>query len=370
MSVSHTLLVCSDDTSGKIVKATGQLALALLRRGLKVSILTTAEQESALDVASTDIAVYHTPKVKFTLPGGSDLSAALKHILKNDTTIDIVHTVGLNVVSQTLAKVCEHFKIPTIATVMASDSFQLARLPFWKRKGYLKYLDSFNHIVVNSQLILEQANLLHLDNVYLIKEGVEIGRFKPVLSKRPIRRELDLPEGSTLVCCMADICPENKQLDVLKVCMPLSEVLQVLFVGKVTDGAYLEEIRSELRRTAIEPFVMIRDAVDNPEDYLKACDVFMLLGGVEERQSTILEAQSCGLPVVLEASNSALLLTNGNKTGIVLYPNNALAKSGVEKLLSDPNFRQGRSLYARPFVQKEHGFNDMMDSYGKLYAGV
>ncbi|MFT7144296.1 MAG: glycosyltransferase involved in cell wall biosynthesis [Alphaproteobacteria bacterium] len=370
MNVSHTLLVCTDDTSGKIVKATGQLALALLRRGLKVSILTSAECESALDMASSDIIVYHAPKMKLNLPGHSALSAALKKALKKDSTIDIVHVIGLNTVSQTLARVCEHFKVPSIATVMASDSFKLSKLPFWKRKGYLRYLDSFNHVVVNSQLVLEQANILHLDNVYLIKEGVEVDRFKPVLSKRPVRRELDLPEGSTIVCCMADICPENKQLDVLKICQPLSDIIQVLLIGKVTDVAYMEKIRAELRRTATEPFVIMRDAVNNPEDYLKACDVFMLLGGVEERQSTVLEAQSCGLPVVLEASNSALTLTNGNKTGIVLYPHNTLAKNAVEKLISDPNFRQGRSLYARPFVKKEHGFNDMMNAYTTLYVNL
>tara|TARA_R110000868_G_scaffold218576_2_gene469370 strand:+ start:292571 stop:293683 length:1113 start_codon:yes stop_codon:yes gene_type:complete len=370
MNVSHTLLICTDDASNKIVKTTGQLALALLRRGLKVSILSSAEFESALDGVSADIVTYHAPEVKFKMPGVTNLSLALKKVLKEDSTIDMLHVVGLGHASYPLTKVCDSLRVPAIATAMSMDSFQLTSFPFWKRKSYLKHLGTFNHVVVNSQLVLEQANTLHLDNVCLIKEGVEVGRFKPVLSKRPIRRELELPESATLVCCMADICPANKQLDVVKLCMPLGDIIQVLLVGKIKDVAYLEEIRKELRRTATEPYVIIRDAVTNPEDYLKACDVFMLLGGVEERQSTVLEAQSCGLPVVLEASNSALTLTNGNKTGVVLYPNNALAKNAVEKLISDPNFRQGRSLYARPFVKKEHGFNDMMDAYSVLYQNL
>ncbi|MEC8066245.1 MAG: glycosyltransferase family 4 protein [Pseudomonadota bacterium] len=370
MSVKHVLLVCLDEADGQTLKTTGQLALAACAQGIQVSILTNAVEGSEFEGIHKDIQVFHSVESKWPAMLGGNALVALRRALKSGTQISHVHFIGMSLHTMVLGWVCQRYDVPFLATALSDSCFELNKQPFGLRKKYLKHLDYMDQIVVSNQMMLEKANLIHLDNILLIKEGVDTDRFKPVLSKRPIRRELELPEGSTIVCCMADIEPANKQLETLKMCMPLGDYLQVIFLGKVKDVAYFEKLKEEMRRTAVEPYVIVRDAVMNPEDYLRACDVFMLLGGVEKRQSTILEAQSCGLPVVLEASNSALALTNGNKTGVVLYPNNALAKGAVEKLLSDPNFRQGKALYARPFVKKEHEFKDMLTSYIRLYQSL
>jgi glycosyltransferase involved in cell wall biosynthesis len=370
MKTSHILLVCLKEEDGKSLKATGQMALGFLAHGFQVSILTNASHSSQFEGIHKNIEVFHNPHTKWPDFLGGDMAVALRQIIKQTGDIQYVHFMGLSKQTLALSMVCKRYKVSCLATALNDESFDLQKQPFGLRKKYLEHMDSMSQVIVASQTMLEKANMLHLDNISLIKEGVDTDRFKPVLSKRPIRRELELPEGSTIVCCMADIEPANKQLEALKLCMPLGEFLHIVFLGKIKDVAYFESLKNEMRRTAVEPYVTIRDAVMNPEDYLRACDVFMLLGGVEKRQTTILEAQSCGLPVVLEPSNSALSLTNGNKTGVVLYPNNALAKSAVEKLLSDPNFRQGRALYARPFVKKEHEFKDMIGSYVTLYEGL
>lgn len=367
MSVSHVLLVCLDERDGKSLKYTGQLALSMLSKGFGVSILTNATEVSEFENIHKNIELFLSPETKWPSFLGGRMFMALRKTLKQKNKISHVHFIGLGLQTLLLSYLCKRYKKPMLATVLNDKSFDLQKQPFGLRKKYLQHIDAIEQVVVNSQTTLEKANILHFDNISLIKEGVDTDRFKPVLSKRPVRRDLDLPEGSTIVCCMADIEPANKQLETLKICMPLGEFLHIVFLGKIKDVAYFESLKAEMRRTAVEPYVTIRDAVLNPEDYLRACDVFMLLGGVEKRQTTVLEAQSCGLPVVLDASNSALTLTNGNKTGVVLYPNNALAKSAVEKLISDPNFRQGKALYARPFVKKEHELKDMMDCYQKLY---
>ena len=132
------------------------------------------------------------------------------------------------------------------------------------------------------------------------------------------------------------------------------------------DKTYLEHIQTWARENGVDKFVHVLEAVDNPEDYLKASDLFILLGGIEDRHTTILEAQSAGLPVVLAPSPSALVLTNGNRCGVVLYPNNPLADKAFQKLLSDASYRQGRALNTRPYVKKEFSFGRMMDAYIKL----
>src|SRR5690606_19453509 len=109
-------------------------------------------------------------------------------------------------------------------------------------------------------------------------------------------------------------------------------------------------IEDTARERGVADYVHFIDAVDNPEDYLKASDLFMLLGGIEERHSTILEAQSAGLPIALAPSPSSLMLTNRTRCGVVLYPNTPLAQRAFEKLLSDATYRQGRAIKTRPHI--------------------
>lgn len=352
------------------MRSTGHMALALQSRGLTVSIQTGNLEKGPLHSLDHQINIHHVKKPKVTFPWQNLFAKELYKTLSNDKTIDLVHFMDIPPHFHQLEQVCHTHGIPTTAATTQTEAFNLKKTPLLHRKAYLNALDRLNRIILPNSFILEQASQVHLDNLTLIPLGVQVDRFKPVLSKRPLRRELGLPESATIACCMADFEPDNRQLDLLHLCMPLGELLYLLVIGHPKDMLYLERLRAEAQTLGVEPYLMIKDAVDNPEDYLKASDVFMLLGGIEERQETILEAQSCGLPVVLTPTENALNLTNGNKTGIVLYPNNSLAKQGVEKLLSDPNFRQGRSVHARPFIKKNHGFRDVMDVYYQLFKNI
>ena len=370
MSVSHILLVCPNDHDPKQIKATGQLAFALSANSIQVSIQTGNEEAGALHKMGSKFHVHHTPPVRMQLPWKTPLATQLRKTIAADETIDLIHFVTITEDFAALEAVCHDMNVPTTAQTEDPEAFNIKNIPLWQRQKYMTALDRLNRIIVPNNNILEQANNLHLDNLTLVPLGVQMDRFKPVLSKRPTRRELGLPESATLVCCMADFEPNNRQLDTLRLCMPLGDLLYILFIGRPKDPMYVERVRAEAQKLGVEPFVLIRDAVDNPEDYLKASDVFMLLGGVEERQQTILEAQSCGLPVVITPAPSALNLTSGNKTGVVIYPNNTLAKQAVHKLLTDPNFRQGRSVHARPFVKKEHGFREMIAAYERVFQNI
>lgn len=370
MTVSHILLVCLNDNDTRQVKATGQLAFALKAAGIQVSIQTANEEDGPLHKMGNGFNVYHLAPASFTMPWASPFAKQLYKTLHADESIDLVHFMDIDTDFCKLEDVCHDLNVPTTASAFNENAFDVKNVSIWNRKKHITALDRIGRIILPYHSLLEKANALHLDNLTLIPLGVQLDRFKPVLSKRPTRRELGLNESATIVCCMADIEPNNRQLDTLRLCAPLGEMLHVLFIGRPKDTMYMERLRSEIQKMGAESFVTIKDAVDNPEDYLKSSDVFMLLGGVEERQQTLLEAQASGLPIVITPSPSALSLTNGNKTGIVVYPNNALAKQAVEKLITDPNFRQGRSFHARPFIKKEHGFREMIAAYIKVFQNI
>lgn len=374
MEKLHVCLICPDGRNFNLIKKTGTLALALNQSGIRVSVLIGQVETSALKDLPPDIQIKHIYRENAILPKSVrqhvHLYRQLRKCLAKDHTIDIVHLMSCRWPYSYLAHIPHRLQMPVLANAQLETDVNLKAIPFLKRPFHRKALECIQPIVVHSHHMLDVAKKNGLTEVAYIPVGVQTDQFKPVLSKRPIRRELGLPEKATLVCCMADVIPENAQLEALERCLPLSEERQILFIGNTPDKDYLQRIEDRLEAKGAAPFAHFLDAVMNPEDYLKASDLFILLGGIEQRHSTILEAQSAGLPVILAPTPSALMLSNGNRCGVVLYPNNPLAKQAFDKLISDPTYRQGRAINTRPYVQKEFGFKKMVQSYLKLYNSL
>lgn len=384
MEKLHILLVCPEGQSYSLIKQTGTLSLALDGAGFKVSVLVGGVESSPLEKLAPDVNVRHIPLKKFPfghLTGHTDpiknsfiqhrhLCRALKNTLAADSTIDIVHLMDVNYPHSRLASVPANLQMPVVGNVNSRAELETQNLYRWQRQRHKKALSLLEPMILASHALLEAARAEGYGQVALIPHGVRTEQFKPALSKRPVRRALGLPEKATLICCMADITPQNAQLESFEKCQPLSEDRQLMLIGDVKDPGYVARISERAAEKGMEDFVHILEPQNNPEDYLKASDVFMLLGGIEDRHTTVLEAQSAGVPVVLGPSESSLMLCNGNRSGVVLYANNPLAKQAFTKLISDPTYRQGRAMNARPFVVKSFSFKGMLSAYCRLYQSL
>lgn len=371
MDKLHVLLVCPKAHLFKLVKQTGVLALALHRSGLQVSLLLEGIEESDLAHINPDIKVHYAAAPQSWLQRlRPPITHAIRKLIDNDKTIDIVFMMDLNWPATEIAPIVRRVNIPLVGRLQRRDALPLHHENIYVRHRQKTLLPMIRPLVVSSNVLLEETRKAGILDVVYIAEGVNTEQFKPVLSKRPIRRELGLPEKATLICCMATIRPDNKQLETLERCMPLGENLHLLLIGRVADAEYKTKIQKLAAERGVTDYLHFIDAVPNPEDYLKASDLFVLMGGIEERHTTILEAQSAGLPIALAPSPSSLMLTNGNRCGVVLYPNNPLAQRAFEKLLSDATYRQGRAINTRPHIKKEFSFGRMIEGYIKLFNSL
>ena len=372
MEKLHICLICPDGRDFSLIKQTGTLALALNQAEMRVSIAIGGVETSPLANLHPDIKTYHIFREKGFLPKKwrqpVHMYRQLRKIFHKDATIDIAHLVSCKWPFSMLAHVPSALQMPIMANAHHEDDLNLKNLTFLSRPWHRRALQLIRPLIVSSHHLLDIAKKNGLNEVAYIPTGVRTDIFKPVLSKRPTRLELGLPEKATLICCMADVTPINAQLEALERCLPLSEQRQMLFIGNTPDKTYMQKIEKRLEEKGCTDYAHFLEAVINPEDYLKASDLFILLGGIEQRHGTILEAQSAGLPVVLAPSPSALMLSNGNRCGVVLYANNPLAKQAFDKLVADATYRQGRAINTRPYVQKEFSFKKMIQSYAKLYS--
>lgn len=365
--MSCILLVSTDDDNPSIVRSLGQLAFALKSKGLRVVIQSSLEAGSPFEKLE-GVAVHglkHHP-----LWGGS-LAYSLKEYCKGKHVVDVVHIFHFEAKHVDVLKVCEMEGLPSVVHVLNEEVINRKNAPLLKRFSFKETLESVACVVVNTPYMETYVKEQGVERVFYIPHGVRTEFYKPVLSKRPTRRKLGLPESTAIVCCMADIHPENKQLEMLKACAPLGSWLHLLFIGYVRDSIYFEEIKAQLQKMDAEAFAIFRNAVDNPEEYLKATDVFMLLGGVETRIQTVLEAMSSGCPVILGSSVSSEMLTFNGEAGVVYDADkNEKVSDKMERLLLESSFRQGRSLKARDFVSQNFNFSKNIERYVALYKGV
>ena len=330
MEKLHVLLICPTGKNYGLIKQTGTLALALNGAGIQVTLLVGDAETSPLENLQSEVNVRHIPPknlpfghlfnregpIESTLIQHRHLARAVKQTLAADQTIDIVHLMNVDYPNSGLAHIPANLQMPVVGNVNRRHTLSTAPLKFWQRQKHKEALSLLEPMILNSHALLEAAKEQGYEKIVLIPHGVRTEQFKPALSKRPVRRALGLPEKATLISCMADIKPQNAQLEAFEKCQPLSENRQILFIGDVKDPDYLARIHARVAEKGMESFMHMLTPQDNPEDYLKAADVFILLGGIENRHSTILEAQSAGVPVVLGPSESSLMLTNGNRSGV------------------------------------------------------
>lgn len=366
MDTLHILLICPESTEPVYAKQTGTLAFALKACGLKVSILVGEQSDSPLEGMSKDIQVFYTAersKYKFwEVP----LATRLQKILLEDESIDLCQLMQVKFPYTQTAVVATKIGVPIVGRIQKAMHIETNYVPRLQRQKFIETLHLFKPLIAPNSSILSSTRLNSLADVVLITDGVDTQHFKPVLSKRPLRRKLDLPEKTTLICCMANIKRSNAQVETLQRCLPLSENLQILFIGDVVEKEYMANLEREAQMQNVRDFVHIITTPNNPAEYMKASDLFILLGGIENRHGTLLEAQSSGLPIVISPCENGLSLTNGNRSGILL-DNSQESKMRFRKLLTDPTFRQGLSVEARPFVRKKYDFKEMVQNYIRLY---
>jgi glycosyltransferase involved in cell wall biosynthesis len=65
------------------------------------------------------------------------------------------------------------------------------------------------------------------------------------------------------------------------------------------DDEYVRSIRARIRDAGDADSVIFTGRVPNPQDYLRAADVFALMSRGEGFPAAVLEAMACGLPFIL-----------------------------------------------------------------------
>jgi glycosyltransferase involved in cell wall biosynthesis len=139
----------------------------------------------------------------------------------------------------------------------------------------------------------------------------------------------------------------------------------LILLGPGNDRQPLTELASSL---GIAGRVQFLSAVDNPADYLRAADIFVLPSVAEGMSNSLLEAMATGLPCVVSGIGGNTDLIADGETGRLVSAATPEAWSmTLLELIADAALAQRLGAAARRHMESEFALGVVVDQYLDLY---
>lgn len=210
------------------------------------------------------------------------------------------------------------------------------------------------------------------DRVHVIRNGIDCDRFRPDPdSRQRLCAELGLDEQTPLVGIVAALRPEKNHAMLLEVASQLRSLTPPIHWLIVGDGPEREGLENLAGRLGVGEQVHFLGTRADTERILPALDLFTLCSLNEASPVSILEALSCGVPVVATDVGSVKESILEGKTGRLVPAGDPRAMAvAVEQLLEQPELRRQMGQAGRSHVQQTGSLDAMVRGYEELLKGL
>lgn len=219
------------------------------------------------------------------------------------------------------------------------------------------------HVVANSDGLRALAQrAFGAQPILVIANGVEAATFSPAPvpdARRPALRAL----------CVARLI-RRKGVDLLIDALADPRCGEVV-ADVVGTGPEIEELRRACRERGVAARVEFLGHIDNAElpGVYRRADVFVLPSRSESCSMAMLEAMSCGLPVIATRIGGMPELVRHGTNGYLVPADDAGAiAEGLGALSASPALRHQMGAASREIVRAHHDWHRVADGYTRLFA--
>ena len=179
------------------------------------------------------------------------------------------------------------------------------------------------------------------------------------------RRRLGLPPGGPVVAGLFRLSPEKQPLMFITVVERLRRSIPELTAILCGSGPLESAVAAEIARRGLGAAILLRPASPEVGTVLRACDLLLHTAAVEGMPNVVLEAQSCGVPVVATLAGGTL-----EALAPVLRPHarpvddaEGLAVAARTVLALSPAERSGLADTLRSHVRRHHHPARLVEAY-------
>jgi glycosyltransferase involved in cell wall biosynthesis len=184
--------------------------------------------------------------------------------------------------------------------------------------------------------------------------------------RRQARRLLGLSEDALVIGTVARLAEQKAPLDMVEAFAALDRTdVYLVWIG---GGELREETERRIRARGLEGrFLLLGERTDVPA-LLPGLDVFALSSRWEGLPCSVLEAMTCGIPVVANAVNSVPEIVIAGRTGILGRPGDpASLARGLAYMLDHPRDAARMAAAARELVSEQFSPDALGDELAEVY---
>lgn len=352
------LLITENLGSGGAERQLVGLAALLTERGFDVTVLTYfANQFYEPFLKEKHIQYIYAPQLlnKWTRVGR--LAKIIKK-LAPDVVISFLPSVNISVC---LTRLLTNYKL------IVSERSHTLKFGIKTKLQFLLY-HMATHVVANSyseaQNIAEHFPLLRLKTL-AIPNYVDLSRFSPVNLK-------EKRNGSIRLLCVGRIIPTK---NVLRFIEALASVVkegykvECKWVGSMYDRVYCEAVKRRIRELDMEKHFILQNQTDDIVNEYHQADIFCLPSLIEGYPNVLVEAMSCGLPVVCSNVFENPRIIRESINGYLFDPKDTNDMSNaIKKCLSLMDTeRQSIGRYNRLCITKNNSSEAFVKQYISLF---
>jgi len=364
-------ITCYPSVGGSGILATG-LGEELARRGHEVRFISyerpfrlpaDAAHIRFHPVVINDYDLFKYPD--YTLP----LSVKMAEVSR-DHRLDVLH-VHYAVPHATAAILARSMLPPEqqpkiVTTLHGTDTTLLGRDP--------GYGPAIRHALARSDAITTVSAFLQgeTERLLAVKQPIEVihnffAPRPPRRSREEVRRELGIRD-EVLVLHSSNLRP-LKRIDLLL--ETVARIRRSDFKLVILAGGNFAPFADDVRRLGLERRVVVRERVNDIEDYLQAADIGLFTSESESFCLSILEAMCFACPSVARRVGGIPEVVEDGRTGVLVDSGGAdvLARA-VESLIEDPTRRSALGHAARDRARKLFSAEAIVPRYEALYRRV
>jgi glycosyltransferase involved in cell wall biosynthesis len=300
------------------------------------------------------------------------VGAALAHLLRRRSAIDIVHAHGA-LSPATIALGGRLLGLPCLVTVLGTgphgDLARVARKPLGRTRLRLLFRWAwFAALSDDAKRELVERGV-PAGRILSLPNGVDLNSYRPVTQaeRGRLRERLGLPAGMLVGTFVGRLHPVKDVDTLLRAAEHVPE-LALVVVGAGPERGRLE---AEAARLGIESRVVFLGESSEVADVLRASDAFLLSSHGEGMSNALLEGMACGLPCLASRSvgGAAELLDAGR--GMLLPDGDVPAWAvAIQRLVDEPDLRASTGAAAASFVAETLSLDAAAERLVQAYAVI
>jgi len=240
------------------------------------------------------------------------------------------------------------------------------------RRALLPFYDTYYAVSTDLQVWLRNVIRVPENKNRLIVNGVNTEKFCPPNADAITTRGPKIDSDCFVIGTVGRVQEIKNHLGLVDAFIALLALypeqrakLRLVIVG---DGPLFATVKAKVEEAGIADLVWLPGSRTDIAEIMRAYSIFALSSVAEGMPVTILEAMSCGLPIIATAVGGIPEVVQEGQTGFLVPASNAAEMAaGFARYLENPALIAQHGATARNLIEQKYSMKSMVAAYQQMY---